>query len=82
MKQLLTFLLGGLVFICLAAGTTSIMTVKPATPKSVFVKYYEDDYDGCVSDIKSYSSKGFVVSKLERLGGEMMGRFILTMEKY
>lgn len=47
-KQILTFLLGGLTFLCVGAGaatSTEILTVKPATPKTVIVKSFRSSSD-------------------------------------
>ena len=86
MKNLTTFLLGGLVFISFAAATTNIMTVKPATPKQTIVKPFWGYY-GIQEDMQKYMTdqikKGFIV-KAVTLDSEEKGyqRGIVVMEKY
>ena len=53
------FILGCLFILLTAAGTASIMTVKPATPKSVIVY---DGYDPKPFILK-YSKFGYIISK-------------------
>ena len=66
------FILGCCFILLTAAGTASIMTVKPATPKSVVV------YSGlCPGDfIMKYHKLGYIVKPS---GG---GYSLIVMEKY
>lgn len=70
-NQLVSFLLGGLVFISFAASTTNIMTVKPAIPKSVVIV---DSFDNA----RPYIRNGYIIKT--SLGGDYHSRLIL--EKY
>ncbi|HSE99755.1 MAG TPA: hypothetical protein VLA48_02575 [Nitrososphaeraceae archaeon] len=79
MKQITTFLLGGLVFISFAAATTNIMTVKPATPKSTVSFWgYRGDPSPITAKINKYSSQGYIVKGM--VGSDWT--YIVVMEKY
>lgn len=79
MKQITTFLLGGLVFISFAAATTSMMTVKPATPRQT-ISFWENRANAgeITSKIKYYSTQGYIVK--EMVGSDWS--IIVVMEKY
>lgn len=78
MKNLLYFLLGGLTFISVAAGTTEILTVKPATPKYTAVVSY--DYGEDVErGVKLYLKSGYIVKSITSTDHD---RWIVVMEKY
>jgi len=79
MKNLLFLLLGAFIFGIIAAGTISVMTVKPETPKSVFVgrEYYAGR---AIDKIKQYIKKGYVVKTISNGGKDAY--VIFVMEKY
>jgi len=86
MKNITTFLLGGLVFISFAAATTNIMTVKPATPKQTLVKDFWGAY-GIEKEMQKYITlqvKGGFIVKGFTLDSEENGyqRGLVVMEKY
>lgn len=58
------FLLGALVFALLSftAVETKLLTIKPATPKSIVV--LSDYYFNINSKIESYSKKGYIVKTM------------------
>jgi hypothetical protein len=61
MKNLFYFVLGLCLVILTSATTASVMTVKPATPKSI-VSFYDVRCNGynVARKIKEYSSKGYI----------------------
>lgn len=77
MKNLTTFLLGGLVFISFAAATTNIMTVRPATPKATIVVSGWSTPELNIN-MKPYIRQGYTVKNLA--AGD--GCRIVVMEKY
>ena len=86
MKQnLVYFLLGVFVIISIAATpiVSNLFTIKPATPTSVFSKSYDSTYD-MVSDIRIYSSKGYIVKTSYTVALDSHGArvCVLIMEKY
>lgn len=83
-NKILTFLLGGLVFISLAASTTNFMTVKPAKPVSVLT--YWGTVSDCQRKIIEYSNKGYVFKHSSQSQGAANGQSwttcLIVMEKY
>ena len=78
-NSILIFLLGVFVTISIAATVpnTGLLTVKPATPKSVFtIVCY--NYEA-VKYIKAMSQKGY---KYINFSGVNLGYGVLVMEKY
>lgn len=89
MKQnLVYFLLGIFIMIFIAATpiVSNLFTIKPATPTSVFSKSYHGDgvTSDMVSDIRIYSSKGYIVKKADTMIISSSGTCtcVLIMEKY
>jgi len=84
-KQLLSFLLGGFVFVCVAAGTTDIMTVKPATPKQTVVKEFRAMF-GLENDVAKYVKEkvkeGYIVKSVMIWDDETWSKGVIVMEKY
>lgn len=86
MKILLAFIAALLVIMITAATTVNVMTVKPALPKQVLVKYINssgryDGNDGVADYIKSYVKKGYIVKSIA--GTSQYGyHWIIIMEKY
>jgi hypothetical protein len=79
MKNLFYFLLGLSLIVLTSATTASILTIKPETPKSVFVKEYRMERD-VVAAVKQYSKAGYIVKSCNGAGSG--GWWILIMEKY
>lgn len=75
-NNILPFLLGIFVAISFAATTTNLLTVKPATPKSVVV--YDGDSSGRKEFIYRYVKKGYIVKTVNQISGYG----IIVMEKY
>ncbi len=78
-NSILLFLLGVFVTISIAASipNTGLLTVKPATPKSVFtIVCYNDE---AVKYIKVMSQKGY---KYINFSGVNSSNGVLVMEKY
>lgn len=82
MKNTFYFILGICLIVLTSATTVSVMTVKPATPKYVMVKYFKSDYSYAEKFISKAYSSGYILNKIERIGGESTGHFIVVMEKY
>ncbi len=79
MKNLLYFLLGLSMIILTSATTASILTIKPETPKAVFVKEYRMESD-VVAAVRKYTKAGYIVKSCNGAGSG--GWWILIMEKY
>jgi len=80
MKHVFYLVLGVLIVILTSATTVSVMTVKPATPKSVavFGGYSESE---AIENIKQYIRKGYIVKSVA--GTSQYGHdWIVVMEKY
>ena len=80
-NSILLFLLGIFVTISIAATipNTGLLTIKPATPKSVISFYEYRAYPESVVDkINKYSKNGYIVK--EMVGSDY--NYIIVMEKY
>ena len=80
-NSILLFLLGIFVTISIAATipNTGLLTIKPATPKSVISFYeYSTDPESVVDKINKYSKNGYIVK--EMVGSDYS--YIIVMEKY
>lgn len=74
-------MLGLCLVILTSATTVSVMTVKPATPKSVISIY--EDADKINSKILNYCNKGYIVKQLSfSMNGNGTREAIVVMEKY
>ena len=72
-------MLGLCLVILTSATTVSVMTVKPATPKSVISFYgYKAYPESVVDKINKYSKNGYIVK--EMVGSDYT--YIIVMEKY
>lgn len=80
MKHILFLILGILLVILTSATTVSVMTVKPATPKSVIV-FNNNDIDETQYKIKEYTKKGYIVKTISS-NGDYHKSWIVVMEKY
>ena len=79
-NNILIFLLGIFVTISIAASipNTGLLTVKPATPKSVFVTVtYNSEAE---KYIKEYVKKGYIFKSFNAPGTNNYG--VLVLEKY
>jgi len=75
------FILGVSVCFCLAAGVNSeILTIKPATPKSVLVKLIDCDDSPLI--ISKYIKKGYILKTVSYSQTSSSDKVILVMEKY
>jgi len=81
MKNLFYFLLGVMFVALISATTVSIMTVRPATPKSVLVFGEEHSQRSCVKSIKEYVKQGYIVKSVAGTSQYGMS-WIVVMEKY
>ena len=80
-NQILSFLLGILVMISIAAGSvaTNLITIKPATPKLFYV--YTGSNESSVTDIIRKKMKdGYIVDKM--IYSNFQAKTILVMVKY
>lgn len=85
-NNLLSFLLGGFIFVSIGAGTVvSVMTIKPATPKSTVI-FYSDNPEETISKTNYYLRQGYVFkssnSILNSKYRETEMETIVVMEKY
>lgn len=83
MKPITTFLLGIAFTLLISATTVSIMTVKPAQPKSIITKgfpYYDDAE--IQKEINVCVKEGYVLKSLNGAGGSGGSYWYLVMEKY
>lgn len=84
MKNVFYFLLGIALIVLTSATTVSVMTVKPATPKSVMT--YVGNINNCSKQIRLYSQRGYVVKFMTQSQGSGYGyedtRCLVVMEKY
>lgn len=83
-KTILGAILVLALIVLVSATTVSVMTVKPATPKSVFVKTYDganlisSDFKQLQKDIITYSRSGYIV----KVCNSQEYSWVLVMEKY
>jgi hypothetical protein len=79
MKNLIYFIAGVLFITLISATTVSVMTIKPATPKStiVFYKNWGDEQE-TITKIQQYTKAGYVYKG----SIETDTRAIIIMEKY
>ena len=83
MKNLFYVLLGIALIVLTSATTVSVMTVKPAVPKSIFTcEFY--DYSQAKSAILKYSKSGYVLKSMVTNGSEYTSYYhgFIVMEKY
>jgi hypothetical protein len=84
MKNVFYFLLGIALIVLTSATTVSVMTVKPATPKSVMTCV--GDINHCSKQIRLYIQRGYVVKFISQSQGQYSGydetRCLVVMEKY
>lgn len=75
------FILGCCFILLTAAGTASIMTVKPAKPIATAVLISDRGANGLKEDIYKYIRKGYIVKSIA--GTSQYGyTWIAVMEKY
>jgi len=74
------FILGCLLVILTSVTLTKtdLLTVKPATPKSIVV--FEDRSEYCQEKIKSYYRKGYIVKSV--IKASKFDYVLVVMEKY
>ena len=84
LKNLFYVLLGISIIILTSATTVSVMTVKPATPKSIMT--YTGNTNQCSQKIIEFSKKGYIM----KFGTQSQGQYngytyttcLIVMEKY
>lgn len=79
------FILGCLFILLTAAGTVSIMTVKPAKPKSVLIKSftYQGDSDNVAEYVRQKIRSGYILKSVDGANdGQYNSTWIVVMEKY
>jgi hypothetical protein len=81
MKNTIYFIAGILFTALISAGTISVMTVKPATPKGVIVLTTDIGSSTIEADIKEYVRKGYILKSLAG-NSKHGGSWIAVMEKY
>lgn len=85
MKKAFYFMLGIALVILTSATTVSVMTVKPAKPKSTLVKSFwsEGDSENVAEYIKNQIKSGYILKSVEGANdGQYMSTWIVVMEKY
>jgi len=84
-NQIIPFLLGGLIFISIAASTSNFMVVQPAKPTVTVVQSFRTIY-GLEKDIKNYIDamvkQGYIVKEVVMMDDENWSKGIVVMEKY
>lgn len=85
-NNILFFLLGGMSFLSIGAGiatSTDILTVKPATPKSVLHSEFYS-YSDLASIISSRYKDGYIVKSIVTNSSSYSSNYrgFLVMEKY
>lgn len=80
--QILPFLLGIFVAISFAATTSNLLTVKPATPKSVIVIGGNDDPYEVETEIRRYVREGYIVKTACVSSRHYDAYSLIVMEKY
>lgn len=85
MKNTFYIILGIALVILTSATTASIMTVKPATPKSTIVKSFRSMY-GLEKDIEEFTKEkikqGYIVKSVALMDDDSMSKGIVVLEKY
>ncbi len=83
-QQFLIFCLGISVAISIAATTTNLMTVKPATPVSVIVERIDDTRDMLYSTerIKKYVRDGYILKSQNSVYNTRTILTVIVLEKY
>lgn len=85
MKNLFYFIAGVFFVTLISAGTVSVMTVKPQTPKSTIVKPIRAMF-GIEEDIANYVKamvkQGYVVKSIAIIDDESWSKGVIVMEKY
>jgi len=84
-NQIVSFLLGGLIFLSIAASTANFMVVQPAKPVVTEVKAFRT-FVGMENDIKTYIDakvkQGYIVKSVAIMDDETFSKGIVVMEKY
>jgi len=83
MKNVFYTLLGIALIVLTSATTVSVMTVKPAVPKSIFTCQF-NDYQQAKSSIERYSESGYILKSIVTNGSEYTSYYhgFLVMERY
>jgi hypothetical protein len=83
MKKVFYILLGIALIVLTSATSVSVMTVKPALPKSIFT-YEFNNYSDAEIAIKKYSKSGYVLKSIVTNGSQYTSYYqgFLVMERY
>lgn len=84
MKNTFYFILGVALVILTSATTVSVVTVKPATPKSIIVKSFKYQYYPNKQEeyIRNMLRKGWVLKSSSLAGTQYQIHGIVVLEKY
>ena len=85
MKNLFFFIAGVFFVTLISAGTISVMTVKPQTPKLTIVKPIRAMFgieDDIADYVKSMVKQGYVVKSIAIIDDESWSKGVIVMEKY
>ena len=84
-NQILSFMLGAALRLCIAATTQTLTTTQPATPKAVVVQDFRVIF-GLEKDIKKFIDQkvkeGYIVKSVSMMDDETVSKGIVVMEKY
>ena len=80
MKDTIYLILFVIGMILTSATTATIMTVKPATPKSIITLSYENHRDMQIN-INKYIKNGYII-KIIAANGDYHKTYFVVMEKY
>ena len=80
MKNTIYLILFVIGMILTSATTATIMTVKPAVPKSIITFYYDNPKDIQI-DINKYIKNGYVIKTIAA-NGDYNKTYFVVMEKY
>ena len=85
MKNLFYFIAGVFFVTLISAGTVSVITVKPQTPKSTIVKPIRAMFgieEEIANYVKAMVKQGYVVKSIAIIDDENWSKGVIVMEKY
>ena len=80
MKNIIYLILFVIGMVLTSATTATIMTVKPAVPKSIITFYYDNPKDIQIN-INKYIKNGYII-KIIAANGDYHKTYFVVMEKY
>lgn len=84
-KIILSAVVGGLLTLSIAAGTVSVMTVKPATPRLTIVKPFRAMFSiekDIAEFVKQKTAEGYIVKSIAIIDDETWSKGVVVLEKY